>query len=176
VDEGPGASRVFAVKFPEETRVLAQEDAVQYRTASPVPVFDYLSRTTVAPGLFRISEQDSHCEETSDGLVLENRYLRVRLQHVPPTEPLQPLDTKNTIQSMTIVEHNETIYPVDSSIFVDLSTASARGAGYTELLAVGSQPVCIAHTFVDSPIIDYDVYYKLYSGADFLVVEVRNIR
>jgi hypothetical protein len=121
----------------------------------------------------RISESSVTCTE-AENMIMENNYIRVELQKVRKNQPLSDIDTKNNIVSITFKETGDTIYPSDSSTRIDGYEETSAGVGYSELLAEGQQPVCTAHFFVDS-IYNYDIYYKLYSGADFLVVEVANI-
>ncbi len=174
VSEGIGSSRAFIVKFPGDARIMGSEDAAQFSIESPVPVFDYLSRSFVTENIARISESGVLCSYGGN-IIMENQFVRVELQYVPEAQPLSEINTKNNIKSITLKDEGETIYPVDSSVYIDIYPETSAGTGYSELLAGGKQPVCTAHFFIDSAI-DYDIYYKLYSGADFVVVEVANIR
>lgn len=171
VDEGPGSSRVFTVNVPGE--ITKKENTLQFQIKSPKPVFDYFSRSFVTDSITRISENDARCY-AAENIVMENSRIRVELQRVVKTNPLQEINTKNNIASILQKDSGSIIRPSDTSIFIDALVETRSGNGYSELMAEGPQPVCIAHFFVDSSL-DYDIYYKLYSGADFLVVEVRNI-
>jgi hypothetical protein len=59
---------------------------------------------------------------------------------------------------------------------IDDNLLTTSGNGYSEISSSGQAlPSCQVHFFMNSTV-DYDIYYKLYAGADFFVVEVRNIR
>jgi len=70
-----------------------------------------------------------------------------------------------------------TVSIVNSSIVIDGNQSSSTGNGYSELLRSGtSLPECTVHFFINSTSSDYDIFYTLYSGADFFVVDIRNVR
>jgi len=65
---------------------------------------------------------------------------------------------------------------MDSSIVVDGDPATSSGNGVSYLERIGQDmPKCRAHFSMNSTV-SYDIYYTLYSGADFLSVDVRNVR
>ncbi len=85
------------------------------------------------------------------------------------------LSTNETIISLTEKTNNHTITFANTSVYVN-NFSTAVGTGYSEISFTGRQmPHCQVHVFVNASL-DYDIYYKLYTAADFLVSEVRNIR
>jgi hypothetical protein len=103
--------------------------------------------------------------------VMENNYLKVYLQKVSGT-----INTANNILALQSKVTGKTIVPTDSSIQIDSSATTSSGTGFSEM-RTGSLPRCRVHFFVNATVasLSYDIYYTLYSGADFLTVEVRNI-
>jgi type II secretory pathway pseudopilin PulG len=172
--EGIGSARKFEISFPETFEVLPAEDSIQYRLDTTTEVFDYLSRS-VREDISRISESDVECRTEENSLVLENSYIIVEFQRIDKTDPMEFIDTAENIKYIT--EKSETIAldPVNTSVVIDSKPETAQGTGYTELLKEGSSPLCTVHVFVNSTVV-YDIFYRLYSGADFIVMEVANIR
>jgi hypothetical protein len=102
--------------------------------------------------------------------VMENSYLRAEFQKVNKSSNI---DTGKNILRLTEKQTGRSIDIVNSSIVIDGNIATSGGVGYSEILESGRNlPVCVVHVFVDSSV-DYDVFYKLYSGADFLTTEIR---
>ncbi|MBI5072833.1 hypothetical protein HZA99_03370, partial [Candidatus Woesearchaeota archaeon] len=87
-------------------------------------------------------------------------------------------DTAGNIVLMREKILNTTIRPSDSSIIIDNDMTTSKGTGYSEMNTGKNVARCRVHFFMNSTSINsvsYDIYYTLYSGADFLSVEVRNI-
>lgn len=126
--------------------------------------------------LLTINGNDVDCYESdinSDGnteLVMENSLLRAAFSKVNSS-----YDNSGNIILMTSKTTNIVIRPSNSSIVIDSDSATSSGAGYSEILRIGADmPSCTVHFFMNSTV-DYDTYYTLYSGADFIVIRVENI-
>lgn len=172
-DEGLGSLREINTVFPEQIEIMNKSRFVQSRVRIFSDLFEYGSRTLKGNINF-IGGYDANCYESdinNDGstdYVMENSFIKVGLQKVNGA-----IDTKNNIISITNKVQNDTIFPVNSSIFIDDNASTSVGTGYSEI-DLGLKPICIAHFYVSSGT-TYDIYYKLYSFADFIVVEVKNI-
>lgn len=180
VDEGSGASRVFKFSGKGEYQSIPEEDIIEYKRFSITPPFDYFSRKFIG-NIIRVSGNDVDCYESdvnNDGstdLVMENSFLLVGFQKIDKTNPLAPIDTKDNILYIKEKTNNISVIPVNSSIVIDEDTSTSYGNGYSELLRKDNDlPRCVAHFFVNSTV-SYDIYYELYAGADFLLIEVRNV-
>jgi len=152
---------------------LPGEDAIQYRLDTTTEVFDYLSRS-VHEDVSRISESDVNCRIEEDSLVMENSYVIVEFQRIDKADPMQFIDTAENIKYITEKKEMITLDPVNTSVVIDNKPETAQGTGYTELLKEGSSPLCTVHVFVNSTVA-YDILYRLYSGAENVVMEVVNI-
>jgi len=174
--EGLGAKRVVKLDSPGELETLPEENIVQFRTKSRVEVIEYLSRKT-AKNILYIGGEDVICED-SGNLTLENTFFRAVLNKITNATSLSTLNTRNNIISLTEKESGIQINVTNSTIIIDDNVTYANGTGFSELLRTGrGLPSCTAHFFVNvSNARSYDVYYTLYVGADFLKVELRNIR
>ncbi|MBI5332451.1 MAG: hypothetical protein HZB65_02675 [Candidatus Aenigmarchaeota archaeon] len=168
--EGEGSTRIVR-SGSGEYRIDSRSDLIEFVQRSSV--FDYLTRKQ-DNDLVLVSGTDARCyEQDVDGdskveMVMENSYIKIALKKASGA-----YNTKDAIVSIT--GNNRTIYPTDSSIIIDEDPATGSGIAASELDEIGTGlPKCRAHYFMNSTI-DYDIYYTLYSGADFMTVEIRNI-
>lgn len=169
-NEGEGSSRIIK-SSSGDFRVSEKEDLIEFYQRTSV--FDYLTRKLSGNAVF-IAGADTKCYEkdmNNDGivdLVMENSYLTAVLSKINGT-----YSTSGNVLLMR--NGNSTVIPVDSSVVVDGNPSTSAGTGYSYLERIGNElPKCRARFFMNSTI-DYDIYYTLYSGADFLVVDVKNI-
>jgi hypothetical protein len=168
--EGIGSSRVIAIPGGD-WKSLPASDQIELRIATD----------TMEPGTRKIADKiswiagpEANCYEGSwkgkAAFVLENSFVKVYLSKVNGT-----LNTTQNIMAMTSKTTNKTIEPTDSSVIIDSNTDSSTGTGFSEMRIGNNQASCRTHFFIDSVPFDYDIFYTLYSAADFLVAEVRNI-
>ena len=172
--EGEGAQRVVRIAMPLEGSVNDREDSIALDTVSS-PLQDYLSRRAVRDS-FSIGGSDVSCSDDGSNLTQENSFIKVLYQKVPRTAPLTAISTAQSILMIEEKTGGTRIYPSNTSIVIDGNTSSSNGTGYTEILKKGTNlPFCIVHLYVNSTV-EYDVYYTLYAGADFIVADIRNVR
>jgi len=170
LSEGYGSTRIVNLFLPSPLRM--SDNQIYFRKESYVELYDYPSRK-IEENFILISGQ-SFCYEHENYITIENDYLKVVFQKIQKTDPMQDIDTKNNIISLTQKTLNRTIYPSDTSIMLDNDPETSHGKGYSYLLKEGNQPICIVVFHVESTK-TYDIYYKLFAGADFLIIEVKNI-
>ena len=173
VAEGKGSSRQIQILAPSTVVVSSDENAVQYSLETQAELLTYLSRI-FDNNIARISESDVNCRKENN-LIAENSFVRFEFQHVEKSAPLSFIDTKENIKSIKEKIAGTVLFPEDTSVMIDNITETAAGTGYTEILKEGTLPICTVHVFVNSTV-SYDIYYRLYSGADFIVMEVANVR
>lgn len=172
--EGKGAVRVIEFTSPEFVS-LPEEDALEFKMTSGAELLEHLTRRFVGSIVY-ISGSDVSC--TSDGnITVENNRIQAVFQKVSKASPYSNIDTARNLLSIKEKGSGTTVSITNSSIVIDGNLSSASGNGYSELLRSGSSlPACTVHFFINSTSSDYDAYYTLYSGADFLVVDVRNVK
>lgn len=167
-----GSSRLLKFNSPAEFEVIAEEDSIQFKTTSSI-VMEYFSRK-LDGNLIQISGADVDCYDDGN-LTLENSFIKISFQKIPKTDPLSNLDTRDNIRLTEEKTYNTVIYPVSSSIIIDDDPASSSGSGYSEISKSGYDlPSCQVHFHVNSTV-SYDIYYILYAGADFVVIDIRNV-
>lgn len=176
--EGRDSVRIFKFSSPKDFKSIPGEDAIQFSTQSPVQLVEYLTRT-ISGDLLYVSGNNVNCQQVDgdgDGtidLVAENDKIKAVFRKVPSGA----LRTHLLITRITDKTNNVTAYIGNSSILINDDASTSTGtSGYTEISNGGlNLPLCQIHAFVNSTTLDYDIYYKLYAGADFIVMEVRNI-
>jgi len=173
-NEGDGAERILKISSPGEFIVNPDDDSIQFGLESSIELMEYFSRKLEGDLLY-ISGSDVDCYDDGN-LTLENSFIKASFQKVSESDPLADIDTNDNIQLIEEKTYNTIIYPVNSSITIDDDPASSSGNGYSEILKSGyNLPQCRVHFFVNSTV-TYDIFYTLYSGADFLVIDVRNVK
>jgi hypothetical protein len=181
--EGNGSIRKAAHTYPKSFSVMKGEDAVVFYGGFYSTMFEPSTRTG-KENLIYITGADVNCFEDDgnyDGLtdiIIENTYVRFVFNKTGQPENLSNIDTNYALLRMIQKTTNTTVAVVNSSVYIDENSATSYGRGYSELQSTGkSLPFCTVHFFVDSnSTIKYDIYYRLYAKADFLVADVRNIR
>jgi hypothetical protein len=173
--EGAGSVRIARLDFSGSIQGIAEEDAFQKEETAMEQVIEPFSRV-LSGNLITISGNDVSCS-TGNNLVMENSFLRAEFQNIPRASPHSSITTSSNIIRLKEKTLNTEINLTNSSIVIDGNVTSHAGTGYSEILSAGENlPVCIVHFFVNSTPAVYDAYYSLYAGADFLVLEVRNVR
>jgi flagellin-like protein len=177
--EGPNSTRVVAFTAPKRFETIPEEDAVQFSTTSGI--FEYLTRVFsnnfvyIAGSDVRCAQEDGDNDGDND-LVLENQRIKGVFLSVAKSTPYASYDTASTLLRVVEKTGNNTIIFTNTSVVIDDNLLTTSGNGYSEISSSGQAlPSCQVHFFMNSTV-DYDIYYKLYAGADFFVVEVRNIR
>jgi hypothetical protein len=172
--EGRDATRVYKFSSPKTFESIPGEGAVQFSKDVQSNYMEYMTRT-YSGNLLSITGSNVDCYETSEYgipyLVAENDKVKAYFRKISGQ-----IDSGNVLAKIVQKTNNVTIFFGNSSVVIDNDPSVAVGTGYTEISFPGTRrPLCQIRAFVDSTM-NYDIYYKLYAGADFLVVEVRNIR
>ncbi len=123
----------------------------------------------------RIGGNDVSCSDVGSFFKMENSHIRVYIQDVN-CSTAGCLDTSLNIKNITQKDKDVTISFVNSSVVLNNDYSTATGTGYSQLLRAGTDlPLCTVHFSVNSTK-DYDIFYTLYAGADFLDIRIENIR
>ncbi len=171
--EGAGASRKLRMKSSSIIEVIPEENTIMTQLQLPLSFAQYL--TFIADGNERtIAGGGVSCSDAGD-IVMENPFLRVVFSKIGSPSSMVAINTSVLLKSATIKPADLRVDFTDSAIKINQSTASINGTGYTELLRKNSNaPSCTTHAYVNGTY-EYDAYYTLYSGADFLSVSIRNV-
>jgi len=172
--EGIGSSRIIDIPNIQQGtwKLVPEENLIEF--AMPSSPLEPLVRR-IKSNIAYVSGFDATCSASSyggntDAWLLENSHLKVYLQRVNGT-----IDTEKNILAMESKVTGAVIIPVDASIEIDGNSATSAGTGFSEMRTGENMPSCRARFFVNTTGASYDVFYTLYSGADFIVAEVRNI-
>ncbi|MBI2971402.1 MAG: hypothetical protein HYY37_03235 [Candidatus Aenigmarchaeota archaeon] len=172
--EGAGSKRVVKFTAPREFEVTGQEDSLQFKLESGAEVIEYLSRR-LAGDIVQIAGNDVRCDDAGSNLTQENSFVSIAYKKVPKASTLASITTENMTLMIKEKTNGTAVYPANSSIIINGDTSSKNGTGYSEVLWKGTNlPLCIVHFYINSTY-EYDVYYTLYAGADFVVADVRHV-
>lgn len=170
--EGKGAKRLIKFPSPGDFEIIRNEDAVQFEMQGP-HIIEYLSRRFIG-NIAQIAGNDVRCSDAAN-LTMENSFLRADFKKVPETTPLSAIYTNETILAIREKASGTTVTAANSSIVINGDASTSSGTGFSEILRAGSDlPLCTVHVFVNSTV-DYDIYYILFAGADFIVTDIRNV-
>lgn len=176
VSEGNGSSRKFDTgSFGGEFEMRDYENSITYSIRGP-RIFDYFSRT-YRNGYYMISGSDVDCYEAGSLLVMENS--RIAFYFRMSGSPSAPsyIDTSTHLNRTVQKDYGQDIYFTNSTIMIDDMLLSSNGTGYSELMNPGEGlPVCVFHMRIEpSSYPAYDVYYTLFAGADYALMEVSGV-
>lgn len=175
VEEGPNSRRTLNIRSEGGIETFPGESAIQLSIVAKAQLMDYLTRSAKG-GILYIAGSDVSCSNSTN-ITMENTFISVTLRKVSRASPFLPINTTETVISIKEKSTGTQINLANSSIVINDNQSTSRGTGYTEILITGSGlPACTAHTFFNNTAIEYDVYYRLYAGADFLVVDVANVK
>jgi type II secretory pathway pseudopilin PulG len=171
VMEGEGATRVVKITTAGDFQVNERENSIQYKALGS-GFFEYFSRK-ISGDLLHVAGNDVNCYEANGNIVAENSYVEMVFQKVNATASIS---TANNIISMTEKKSGTKITFSNSSIVVDDNSSTSYGTGYSEILRAGyGLPLCRVHFYVNSTALSYDIYYTIYTAADFVMADVRNV-
>lgn len=177
--EGIGSSRSFILKVSDGYYMvnnLTNSFEFEYEVSSKVfpPNTFIKSNEIMITGYGTI---EASAMETSEYLILENKFLKIFLQKIGNETNFQTLNTSRNIRKIQFKETGLEISPLDSSIQVGDDENTKWGIGYSKLIRSGKNlPVAEAlFHIVSSKGTVYNVIYSLPSSSDFLTIRVENI-
>jgi len=164
------STRLIALRSPGAFTVLTAENSIEF--SQPLDVGeDYLTRTFDG-NMEVINGNDVSCSSGGSSMALENSYVRANFTLYASGSSVQTDSFLLSLEDKTA----SVIIIANSSIELDDDPSTRSGTGFSELLRSGSAlPSCTARFFVNSTVVQYDVYYTLYAGADFLVADIANV-
>jgi len=171
--EGNGSSRIFSFTASGGSFMAdAREDSIQFKINGP-RTMEYLSRKKHGD-LYTISGNDVDCSTTSNSLIMSNSRLNITFQRKGSSSNWVAINTSQNILNITQRDLGITVNFTNTSVMINGDSTTSNGTGYSEILRTGdNRPFCIAHFHINSSV-EYDIYYTLFAGADFLVQEVRD--
>jgi len=171
--EGNGSSRIFSFTASGGSFMAdAREDSIQFKINGP-RTMEYLSRKKHGD-LYTISGNDVDCSTTANNLIMSNSRLNITFQRKGSSSNWVAINTSQNILNITQRDLGITVNFTNTSVMINGDSTTSNGTGYSEILRTGdNRPFCIAHFHINSSV-EYDIYYTLFAGADFLVQEVRD--
>jgi len=174
-EEGIGSQRIVGIDVPEGT-VRIEDNKIQWELETKTKVVE--PKTAIQEGYLQVrAAADVKVTETEDGTYLiENSRVMANLSKIGNETGWQNINTVSLINNLLTKETNA--YTTGNFTFKLNSDAnSASGNGYTTMLQTGNDlgyATYLAH--INSSSYEYDLKLTLEGEADFLTVEVENIK
>lgn len=171
-EEGRGSARVIPLQIKKGDIVVSPEtDTISYEIDTQAEVVSPRTRKQIGSLLFASGASVSAYNTTSSW-VIENEHLRVNITKNGTASSFAPLSTPSLVRGVYFKDGS---VPVDGTVYisVDDNPLSESGMGYTYAEALGSglsRGRVVAH--MNTTDAEYNVYFTLQSGSDFLEIYV----
>ena len=156
---GNNETRKIHIELPKALEIDAKGDYIYAR-----------SDVTLLPkkidGIYYVPGSNAKCYETNKNVVLENRFLKVVFQ-----KPSNFINTSSLLKYIQDKNTKNIIRFDESSVVIDEINETMYGYGSYELTVGNALPLCVFKVYVNATI-PYVIYYRLFSGMDFLLIEV----
>jgi hypothetical protein len=170
--EGEGSKRLVHLDVSDgEFRVDEDADWMMFKMSTKAKLAE--PRQAIKEGDVYISINSEVKAYEDDYYVLENSHLIVKFRKYDDVT----FDNGKVIYEIRFKSTNTTMPIKGLPILIEDSEEYIIGKGYTKLEEVGinlPHGRVIAH--LETSNLAYDIYYTLESGADFLMIEVKNIK
>ncbi|MFH0711156.1 MAG: hypothetical protein V1944_01105 [Candidatus Aenigmatarchaeota archaeon] len=153
--------------------------------AGTVEFFDTIKSGLIEPGsftedgnIFAIGGGNARAYNNSTSIFMENEILNVTLPLLGTQSSYVSINTSSAISSIKLIKSGDTIIPEDTSIIIENVTNTSWGIGYTQIVKKQDRlPVAQTLMHVQSNLSSavYEVLYSLPAGADFLIIDVKNV-
>lgn len=172
--EGNGSKRVVYIKpDPGQFNISSQDDVIEWEMETNADIID--SRTLQNYGELYIGSNLGASLETTtigsdDAYLMENERLKVYIKKIG-----YPSNVSYSNTDIIIDIYNKDIGAWLNSSFefrIDDVAGTTSGTGYTQALTNGTRlPYVVTKAYMNSTNAEYDIYFILESGADFLTIE-----
>lgn len=153
------STRIIIFQLPYALEIYGNGDFMYLET-------DVNLQTKNENNIFYVSGNNVRCYETNDKIVMENELLRIEFR-----KQINIINTSNLLSLIKDKRTNMEIKFDTSKITIDGIENTSFGSGYYELSKGEALPLCVFKVHIEGQI-SYDIYYKLFSGMDFLDIEV----
>jgi len=176
VEEGEGSTRVVDINIKKgKIKIDADTDEIYYVLETETGSLSPRSQIQIG-NLILSSSASVNASEDSNYIVLENEHLKCNFSKNGGTEDsFQSINISQIINSVYMKDTGSTLDGNNITLKLETMDSLGVGSGYVILKDSGSElgrGVVIAH--VNNSWVDYDLYFTLESGADFLEIYLRN--
>jgi hypothetical protein len=179
--EAPGATRTVHVDSAGGTFTVSGSDERITYNFRDIMLLEPGTSTTEGNLIIQSGPTVSSYELDVDNdgqaeLVLENAAVLFAISKIGSSDNYSFVNTSSMIKLITNKLINENITPI-SGIFINDNRASAYGSGYTELIPSGSDQQTRGILVHVEPALGkkYDAVFRLYTGMDYVEMQVTNI-
>ena len=172
--EGKSSTRVVPIQLKKgELYVDNESDKIYYLIETEAQVIS--PRTKVQVGnLYFSSNANVEVQDNGTHFIMINEHEKIAFNKLGNASNFVSINASQLMTYMYLIDTG-TYLDANLSIIVDNDPLQEAGNGYTAAETIGTGLMrgrIIAH--VNQSVSDYDIYFTLEGGADFMQVEVRN--
>ena len=172
--EGPGSQRVVTVDLDGDLLIDNDEISLELDTKSKLVE----PRSSVKQGNVIVSSGATvKAKAYPNSFLLQNNRVIVNISRLGNSTKNVTINTSKLINYIELRENNARALGSLFSFYVGKDNSSKKGTGYTELLREGEDlgfATVVAH--VNSTSKNYDLHLTLEPEADYLIVDVKNLK
>ncbi|MCK4550829.1 MAG: hypothetical protein KAT91_02655 [Candidatus Aenigmarchaeota archaeon] len=172
--EGKSSTRVVSLQIKKGALYVDNEsDKIYYLIETEAEVISPRTKMTIG-NLYFASNANVIVKDNGTHFIMENEHEKIAFHKLGNTTSFVSINA-STVMDYMYLKDTGTYLPASLSVIVDNDPLQEAGNGYTMAEAIGTGLMrgrIIAH--VNQSVSDYDIYFTLEGGADFLQVEVRN--
>ncbi|MCK5474486.1 MAG: hypothetical protein KAI53_03705 [Candidatus Aenigmarchaeota archaeon] len=172
--EGKSSTRVVPIQLKKGALYVDNEsDKIYYLIETEAEVISPRTKVNIG-NLYFASNANVVVEDNGTHFIMENEHERIAFHKLGNISSFVSINASTVMDSMYLKDTG-TYLPATLSVIVDNDPLQEAGNGYTIAETTGTGLMrgrIIAH--VNQSVSDYDIYFTLEGGADFMQVEVRN--
>ncbi len=172
--EGKSSTRVVPIQLKKGTLTVDNEsDKIYYLIETAAEVISPRTKVNIG-NLYFASNANVIVEDNGTHFIMENEHEKIAFHKLGNTSSFVSINA-STVMDYMYLKDTGTYLPATLSVIVDNDPLQEAGNGYTMAETLGTGLMrgrIIAH--VNQSVSDYDIYFTLEGGADFMQVEVRN--
>ncbi len=176
--ESPGSLRKVPIKITDGTyRVLPVSGTFEYELGLTSDILQ-IGSFKKEDNIQTIVGGTARANQNSTNLILENEILEVVLSKNGTETNFDSINTTDIIKTIRLKGSGQTLRPNDTSIMIGNYSNSSWGIGYSKLVSESNnlaKAEALAHIKSNLTNTEYEVLYTLPTGADFLLVTVKNV-
>ncbi len=172
--EGKSSTRVVPIQLKKGTLTVDNEsDKIYYMIETEAEVISPRTKVNIG-NLYFASNANVIVKDNGTHFIMENEHEKIAFHKLGNTTSFVSINA-STVMDYMYLKDTGTYLPASLSVIVDNDPLQEAGNGYTRAETIGTGLMrgrIIAH--VNQSVSDYDIYFTLEGGADFMQVEVRN--
>ena len=173
-EQGKGSARVVPIQIKKgELYIDNESDRIYYLIETESEIISPRTKTKIG-NLYISSNANVDVTDNGTHFIMQNEHEKIVFSKLGNLTDFVSINSSHLMDSMYLKD-TETYLPANLTIMVDNDPLQESGNGYTMAENTGTGLMrgrIIAH--VNQSISDYDIYFTLEGGEDFMQIEVVN--